>query len=255
MHRARQAYSSLYSSSGSLWKVDDLKPLGSFFSSAESSAFAAVELTTLSNIREEFGQSSDEYTHAAAEIRFILDQLINTTPGLHIAILTFSPDASHSVFRRQDDPEQSPFPPNRPTPQEPIGSISTCFITADSCNNGTNTCSGRGQCVEATKAGRTCFVCTCGITQTGEGNQVKTDVWVGESCERKDISGSVSSMSQFTNYLLNVGCAFDSPFVLFAGTVIVMIILVFGSISLLYSIGDLPLPSTLLATAVVAKKD
>jgi len=101
-------------------------------------------------------------------------------------------------------------------------------------NNSTSTCSGRGKCVEASKAGRTCFVCNCGKTTTGEGNKIKTDYWAGESCERKDISG---------------------PFVLLSGTVIVMVLLIVGSISLLYGVGDHPLPSTLLATAVNVKKD
>jgi hypothetical protein len=46
-----------------------------------------------------------------------------------------------------------------------------------------------------------------------------------------------------------------SPFVLLSGTVIVIILLIVGSISLLYGVGDQPLPSILLATAVNAKKD
>ena len=46
-----------------------------------------------------------------------------------------------------------------------------------------------------------------------------------------------------------------SPFVLLSGTVIVIIFLIVGSISLLYGVGDQPLPSILLATAVNAKKD
>jgi len=58
--------------------------------------------------------------------------------------------------------------------------------------------------------------------------------WAGQSCERQDISG---------------------PFVLLSGTVIVIIVLFIGSVSLLYSVGDQPLPSTLLATAVNMKKD
>jgi hypothetical protein len=45
------------------------------------------------------------------------------------------------------------------------------------------------------------------------------------------------------------------PFVLLTGTAVVIILLIVGSISLLYTVGDQPLPSTLLATAINAKKE
>jgi hypothetical protein len=45
------------------------------------------------------------------------------------------------------------------------------------------------------------------------------------------------------------------PFVLLAGTVLVLVLLVFGSISLLSSVGGHELPSTLLATAVNGKRE
>ena len=45
------------------------------------------------------------------------------------------------------------------------------------------------------------------------------------------------------------------PFVLLAGTAVVIILLIVGSISLLYTVGEQPLPSTLLATAINAKKE
>lgn len=48
---------------------------------------------------------------------------------------------------------------------------------------------------------------------------------------------------------------FPSEFVLLSGTVLVIVFLIAGSISLLYTIGEQPLPSTLLATAVQAKKE
>lgn len=47
----------------------------------------------------------------------------------------------------------------------------------------------------------------------------------------------------------------SSQFVLITGTVIVIILLFAGSVSLLYTVGDQALPSTLLATAVPVKKD
>jgi len=188
----------------------------------------------LSELRQTYGRTSEQYSHTADNIRAFLKRAFNEH-GLHVALVTFSPP-SHSHARREPSPQesQSPLPSDRPPPQEPIGSISTCFVTASACANETNSCSGRGQCVEATKSGRTCYICMCGVTKTGQGSQVKTDRWVGQSCERKDVSG---------------------PFVLLAGTVLVLVLLVFGSISLLSSVGGHELPSTLLATTVNGKRE
>jgi len=85
--------------------------------------------------------------------------------------------------------------------------------------------------LQASKAGKTCFVCACNQTTTPNG---KTQTWVGDACERKDISG---------------------PFVLLAGSTIALILLIAGSISLLAGIGDEKLPSTLTGGAIGAKKD
>ncbi|EDR11558.1 uncharacterized protein LACBIDRAFT_313887 [Laccaria bicolor S238N-H82] len=230
MHRARHTYSSLYSHLGQL---EDIDVLSSFFDSTEDSAFAAVELTKLQELRETHGSSSDEYTHLVNDVRSFLERVVDAAE-LNLAILTFDSSSSSSFERRQAQPlqSQSPFP--NPPAQQPIGSVSTCFTTLDICNNSTTSCSGRGQCVEASKAGRTCFICTCGVTKTGKGSKVKTERWAGQSCERKDVSG---------------------PFVLLTGTVIAMILLVVGSVTLLYSVGDQALPSILLATSVSVKKD
>ena len=99
-------------------------------------------------------------------------------------LLTYSSSSSHVA--RQDQiqpPEQSPLP--IPSPQLPLSGTTTCFTDAESCANNTSSCSGHGECVQATKAGRTCFVCTCLSTRDESGR--KTD-WAGEQCERQDIS-------------------------------------------------------------------
>lgn len=184
--RAPHAYTSIYEGSGSLWHMSDLNDLSSFVES-EVSGFAAAELRGLSKIRLEHGAMSDEYLDAVRLVRSFLRSAINRTDRLRLAILTFDANdrQKRNVVPRQ---EQSPLPSNRPLPQQPISAISTCFTTQDACEQTTNTCSGRGECVEATKSGRTCYVCSCRKTRTGEGAQTKTDIWVGESCERKDIS-------------------------------------------------------------------
>ncbi|CAA7261826.1 unnamed protein product [Cyclocybe aegerita] len=233
LHRASHSFASLFPSTR-FGELSDVEDLASFFTSAEEPSFAALELSKLHQTRTELGASSDEYVEAATELREFLEQLAEDD-RFSLAVLTYASPSSASLYRRQDPQQtQQPLPSTAPPPQEPIGAISTCFKTEDDCNNGTTSCSGRGQCVGATKAGRTCFVCTCAPTKTGEGTKVKTEYWAGESCERKDVSG---------------------PFVLLTGTVIVILLLIAGSISLLYSVGDQPLPSTLLATAVHSKND
>ncbi|KAJ3503683.1 hypothetical protein NLJ89_g8323 [Agrocybe chaxingu] len=233
LHRASHSFASLFPST-QFGEFNDVEELHSFFSYSEEPSFAAIELSKLHEIRKGLGASSDEYVEVATKLREFLEQLAEDD-RYNLAILTYASPSSTSLYRRQDPQQtQQPLPSTVPPPQEPIGAISTCFKTEDDCNNGTTSCSGRGQCVGATKAGRTCFVCTCTPTKTGEGTKVKTEYWAGESCERKDVSG---------------------PFVLLTGTVIVILLLIAGSISLLYTVGDQPLPSTLLATAVHSKSD
>ncbi|TFK25213.1 hypothetical protein FA15DRAFT_680334 [Coprinopsis marcescibilis] len=229
--RARQVYSSLYTPDEP-WRLTDVDNLSAFFESSEGPAFAAVEVHKLQDLRRRYGTTSPEYRKFATKLRRFLEEAVYERPNFSVAIMTFQ---SSSPKARSPDPQgsQTPFP-DHPLPQEPIGSISTCHATADTCSKGTNSCSGRGQCVEAKKSGRSCFVCACGVTTTGTGDKVKTDRWAGESCEKKDISAS---------------------FVLLTGTVIVLLLVVFGSVSLLYSVGDQSLPSILLATAVNSKKD
>jgi len=230
--RAPHVYTSLYEGSGPLWRLSELNDLYSFLESG-SSRFAAIELRGLSKIRSEYGSMSDEYLDAVRIVRSFLRSALNRSDRLRLAILTFDAhdQQKRSVIPRQ---EQSPLPSSRPLPQQPISSISTCFTTQDSCEEMTNSCSSRGQCVEATKSGRTCFVCSCSSTRTGEGAQTKTDIWVGESCERKDIS---------------------APFVLLTGSVVVLVLLVIASVSLLSGVGYSELPSTLLSTTVSSKRD
>jgi len=224
LHRASHVFTSLFPSS-LVNNLDDVRALVSFFDSAEGPAFAAVDLTTLHELEK--GESSQ----VILELRAFLYQIAQE--GYSLAVLTYTPSRSSSLGKRQAVESQAPLPPTAP-PQQPIGAISTCFTSLESCQTSTNSCSGRGECLEASKAGRTCFVCSCRSTQSGEGKDIKTEFWAGEKCERKDISG---------------------PFVLLSGTVILLILLIGGSISLLYTVGEQALPSTLLATAINLKTE
>ncbi|KAF5344000.1 hypothetical protein D9758_012881 [Tetrapyrgos nigripes] len=231
LHRARHVYSSLYESDLSSWHPSEIASLQSFLKGSNEPVFAAADFSGLRALRQEYGHDSHEYLQATRATREFLQEVISDAGSLQLAVLTYS----SSYSKRQDGSLQSQVPlPSSAPPQQPIGSISTCFTSSDACSNTTSSCSGRGQCVEASKAGKTCFICACSATKTGEGNKVKTTHWAGESCEKKDVSG---------------------PFVLFVGIGIVMILLAVGSVSLLYGIGEQMLPPTLLGTVVTAKKD
>ncbi|KAF8200000.1 hypothetical protein K438DRAFT_1717444 [Mycena galopus ATCC 62051] len=233
LHRATHAYTSIYSADPAsqtrkAWYIAELDSIMTFFDKAQGASFAAAELSGLATIRSTHGVDSDEYRSALDVTRRLLDHAIDH--DIRIAMLTFS--SSTYMEAKRAEPSQAPFP--RPPPQSPIGSVSTCHTTLDVCTNATSSCSGRGECASATKSGRTCFVCSCGTTSTGSGNQITTETWVGESCERKDIS---------------------APFVLLAGTTIGLILVIAGSVSLLYTVGTIELPSVLMGGAVNAKKD
>jgi hypothetical protein len=203
LHRASHSYSSLYSalscppsvtprlldifsspSTSAKTFLSELSTLSTFLDDPTSSKFAALELHGLSQIASAQGPDSEEYRTAAAAFRAFLSAATSQPSNINLAILTYSPFTSNRQPSKRQPP-QSPLPPSLP-PQEPIGSVSTCHLSSDSCTNATNSCTGRGECVQATKAGRTCWICACGQTLSESG---KTETWVGEMCERKDISG------------------------------------------------------------------
>ncbi|CCL99659.1 uncharacterized protein FIBRA_01679 [Fibroporia radiculosa] len=253
LDRARHAYSQIFSepvlpttvpriidifsvpSSASQIFLSEMTTLVDFLESNEFSTdkFAALELNGLSALAEEHGRDSEQYHLASETIRSFISSAVEKR-DLKLAIVTI-PD-SVKQLKRQDgtqvQPPQSPLPPPIAGPAEPIDAVSTCFTSAEVCGNSTNSCSGHGQCVSATKAGRTCFVCACAATKDAQG---RTEKWAGNSCERKDVSG---------------------PFVLLTGTVVALILLVGGSVALLSAIGDQELPSTLTGGVVsTSRKD
>lgn len=156
--------------------------------------FGAFELTGLKALGEQYGVGSESYQTALSLLRSILESAL-ARPGLHVALVTYPSSSSNIPFyKRQEDQPQSPLP--IPHPAEPIGSVSTCFQTAEVCGNQTDSCSGHGECVSATKAGRTCFVCACAASTNDQGLK---EEWAGEACERKDVSGCVPCLTLVIN--------------------------------------------------------
>ncbi|TFY63833.1 hypothetical protein EVG20_g6161 [Dentipellis fragilis] len=178
--------------------------------------FGAFEMLGLADVAAEFGRASEQYALAAEALRAALLNALSRD-DMQIAVLTT--DFVTVPSREKRAPQQSPLPPQ--ISQAPLGSDAACFATADACANATNTCTGRGECVQTAKLGRTCFVCACSATKNAQG---RTEHWAGDACQRKDVSG---------------------PFVLITGTVIGLVVLIGGSVSLLYSIGSNELPSVL----------
>jgi hypothetical protein len=209
----------------------ELQAISAFLDSAadSESVFAAVELAGLAQIRTTFGVESDEYKLSSAASRAALESAISQSEKISLALMTFD----STVVKRQQSQQlaesQAPLPPVA-TPQ-PIGSVSSCFTSMDACTNGTSSCSGRGECAATSRAGKTCYTCSCGSTKSSTGS---TENWVGERCEKKDLS---------------------APFTLLAGTTIVMLLIIVGSVSLLATAGSQELPSVLMGGAVNAKKE
>ncbi|KAI0066017.1 hypothetical protein BV25DRAFT_1974854 [Artomyces pyxidatus] len=205
--------------------LSELSALVNFIESdadASWDSFGAFELHGLSEIAKAFGRTSAQYELAAESLRASLYGALHSD-RLNLVILTYS---ANGLAKRS--PQQSPLPPN--IPPQPIGSDILCFTSAEVCSNSTSACSGRGECVAGSKAGRTCFVCSCSATKDSKG---RTNHWAGTQCERKDVSGD---------------------FVLLAGTTIGLIIMVAGSISLLVTMGDMKLPSVLTGTIARDRK-
>lgn len=187
IHQARQQWFPSVYAALNFGNLEDVSDLKTFLNDAEQPSFTAIELSKLRETRQDFGSNSYEYTEVADQIRNLLQNAVEQG-NFNIVALTFTSPSSPSFVKRAA-PQQSQVPFPAPPPQFPIGGVSTCFTTLDACNNGTSTCSGRGECKKASKAGKTCFVCSCGATKVGEGNKVKTTFWAGDSCERKDVSG------------------------------------------------------------------
>lgn len=247
LNRAKHAYASIFEGVPSHGHYSSSSRLNAFLDESHDSEFSAIDLSGLADVRKKYGAKSKQFQDAVATIREFVHSLAEKDCSL--AILSYAPPATLSHSKRQAASQQ-PLPPDHAPPQQPIGSVSTCFDSEDACSDATDSCSGRGQCLQASKAGKTCFVCACAASKSGSGDKTKTEYWVGDACERKD----VSRWALF-QYAHDVGLIFFSSFVLIVGTVLVLLLVVVGSISLLTSAGSQELPSTLLGSAVHAKKD
>ena len=181
--------------------VSELSALVAFLESDDLSwdRFGAFRITGLRTIADAYGRESEQYTLAASSLTAALRSAISK-PHLNMVIFTHPETRANvgdgRVERRQD---QSPIPSQVPLP--PVVSDRLCFTSEEICSNSTDSCSGHGTCVQANRAGRTCFTCACEATHDSTG---RTQYWAGSKCERKDVSGYVADQSVFLT-----GCSID----------------------------------------------
>ncbi|KAF8590191.1 hypothetical protein K439DRAFT_1657487 [Ramaria rubella] len=187
---------------------------------SDAARFGAFQIEGLEAIAQEVGRESELYQTATATLKATI--LSAMSQDLNFVVLHPVHPGLHSRQSPELQPPQTPFPAPQIPPSSPVFSTSTCFTSFSACQNATASCSSRGQCVGATRAGRTCFVCECGKAPLQEGGRNVS--WAGGMCQKQDIS---------------------TEFTLIVGTVIFLILLSVGSISLLYTVGYQELPGTL----------
>ncbi|KAH8681986.1 hypothetical protein BX600DRAFT_447584 [Xylariales sp. PMI_506] len=127
-------------------------------------------------------------------------------------------DVSASSPKEGTKEETSPNPP--PLKKIPIPS---CFGSQASCESGTRNCSGHGMCQNkfGPESKSTCFSCHCLSTRSESGSVTH---WGGGDCGKQDIS---------------------TPFWLFVGFTIFIVGTIGFSISMLFNVGEEPLPGVI----------
>ena len=198
-----------------------------------SDRFAALELTSIPKLEALYGRSSEQYTLATDSLRATIELML-ADKSAQLALVTYTPSTQRrSPLLTDQSVEVAPS-------LQLVKALSSCFTSLSSCIAATNNCSGHGQCTNTTRAGQECFVCACATT-VSEADKVQS--WAGEMCERKDISGWVLFGSFCILQLFTIH--FISPFILVTGIVVTLILLMGGSVSLLYGINNQELPSIL----------
>ncbi|KAG9031478.1 hypothetical protein FRB95_002724 [Tulasnella sp. JGI-2019a] len=193
--------------------------------------FSAFEVTGLVEIQKEKGRESEQYLTAAKSMQAVLSSPALQTRNTVVIVVPVDHTVTTTSSRRSKR-QQQPLLPSHPI-AGPVFSVSTCFASNTTCAEKTKDCSGHGSCSPTTRAGKTCYTCSCAVTKNEQGRR---QWWAGSACEKLDLSTS---------------------FTLLAGSSIFLVVLVVFAIGLLYSIGGEQLPNTLTAGAVSghAKRD
>ncbi|KAI1259951.1 hypothetical protein F5Y18DRAFT_283342 [Xylariaceae sp. FL1019] len=105
--------------------------------------------------------------------------------------------------------------------------VPACFKDKDECMNATGNCSGHGWCTDKWyESENSCFSCSCKMTfdENEDGGRVAVHRWGGQTCQKRDVS---------------------TPFWLFAGVTITLVLTIAFSIGLLFSVGEEKLPGVI----------
>ncbi|KAI6037590.1 hypothetical protein EDC04DRAFT_2127046 [Pisolithus marmoratus] len=178
--------------------------------------FAGLQLTSIPQLAVSYGRESQSYQLAAGAVRSAIEAALSDR-SVRFALLTYTPRSPQK--RTPQFSQQSPAPSN--AQQTSTRQPTVCYASEYACLNETNACSGHGSCLSTTSQQGECFVCFC---ETSKSESGQTQVWVGDVCERQDVS---------------------SQFVLLVGTAATLFLLMGGSISLLYAVGSQEFPSIL----------
>ncbi|KAI1464358.1 uncharacterized protein F4812DRAFT_208699 [Daldinia caldariorum] len=112
---------------------------------------------------------------------------------------------------------------------KPLPVLPACFASQNACVTATDSCSGRGECVDrwgkVDGATRACFSCRCMATnETDARGRVGLYHWGGAACQKRDIS---------------------TPFWLFAGVSVTLAATIAFAVGLLFSVGEEKLPGVI----------
>lgn len=103
-----------------------------------------------------------------------------------------------------------------------------CYSSESVCSNATS-CFGHGSCrLKSSTSDAECWGCVC------------TAGFAGVECQKQDYTVYVR-----LRLVPGTGLTYDSPFVIIVFSTVLLLGLVLGSISLLMTVGDTKLPSTL----------
>ena len=131
-----------------------------------------------------------------------------------------------SADKTAESPESTATAPIGAPFFAPKGPIPACFDSEEACLQGTANCTGHGECQSKySKGDQACFACHCLSTWTNpEAKSGSVTHWAGPTCAKQDIS---------------------TPFWLFAGFTLVLLGILWMSISLLFSVGQERLPGVI----------
>lgn len=183
--RALDAFSAPSSSNEAF--LAEMSTLVTYFDSLPASdRFAALELTGVPKLAESYGRSSEQYKLAVDALRASIDAALTADGGsVRLALITYAPSKQRRSASLTDQAVE--VTPSLQSPAKSLSQLqSSCYSSILDCAEATGDCSSHGQCVNTTRAGQECFVCACTTTVSEAG---KVQNWVGEMCQRKDVSG------------------------------------------------------------------